>query len=70
MIFYKTFNGTEAALNPDHIVSAVETEQGLRVETITGNPILLRNWAMGDLRGVLVPEMVRLDLSASQQEMV
>ena len=64
MIYYETFNGTPAAINPDHITTVVEIEMGLRVEMVNGQTVLLREWTMNSLY-----EILSRHLSASQQEM-
>ena len=62
MIYYETFNGTPAAINPDHITTVVEIEMGLRVEMVNGQTVLLREWTMDSLYEILSQRP-----SASQQ---
>jgi len=71
MIYYETFNGTPAAINPDHITTVVEIEMGLRVEMVNSQTVLLRGWTMNDLERKFLARagIVQLDLSASQQAM-
>lgn len=71
MIYYETFNGTQAAINPDHITTVVEIEMGLRVEMVNSQTVLLRGWTMNDLERKFLARagIVQLDLSASQQAM-
>jgi uncharacterized protein YlzI (FlbEa/FlbD family) len=64
MIYYETFNGTPAAINPDHITTVVEIEMGLRVEMVNGQTVLLREWTMDSLYEILSQR-----LSSSQQAM-
>ena len=64
MIYYETFNGTPAAINPDHITTVVQIEMGLRVEMSNGQTVLLREWTMDSLYEILSQR-----LSASQQAM-
>ena len=71
MIYYETFNGTPAAINPDHITTVVEIDMGLRVEMVNSQTVLLRGWTMNDLQRKFLARagIVQLDLSASQQAM-
>lgn len=64
MIYYETFNGTPAAINPDHITTIVQIEMGLRVEMVNGQTVLLREWTMDSLYEILSQR-----LSPSQQAM-
>lgn len=50
MIYYETFNGTPAAINPEHITTVVQIEMGLRVEMVNGQTVLLRGWNMKQLQ--------------------
>lgn len=71
MIYYDTFNGTPAAINPDHISTVVKIDMGLRVEMVNGQTVLLRGWTMDDLKKEFFARagIVQLNLSASQQAM-